>query len=86
MVWSRESDKRVQPKPIDCTMRILLLLVALALTMPALADTLTGRVVAIADGDTLTLLDVSFQQHKVRLVGIDAPESEQPSALARSGT
>lgn len=45
--------------------------------MPAVADTLTGRVVGVHDGDTLTLL-VSHQQVKVRLVGIDAPELAQP--------
>ena len=44
----------------------------------AAADTLSGRVVGVTDGDTLTVLDTRFQQHKIRLVGIDAPESEQP--------
>lgn len=40
-------------------------------------QTLKGRVVAIADGDTLTVLDGQNQQHKIRLNGIDAPESGQ---------
>jgi endonuclease YncB( thermonuclease family) len=39
--------------------------------------TLTGKVVAIADGDTLTVLDSSNVQHKIRLHGIDAPERKQ---------
>ncbi|MCL4103893.1 UNVERIFIED_CONTAM: hypothetical protein GTU68_034755 [Idotea baltica] len=39
---------------------------------------LAGRVVRVADGDTLTLLDSRQKQHKVRLFGIDSPESEQP--------
>ena len=34
--------------------------------------------VAIADGDTLTVLDASHQQHKIRLAGIDALEKGQP--------
>ncbi len=42
------------------------------------AETLTGRVVGIADGDTITVLDANRQQHKIRLAGIDAPEKAQP--------
>lgn len=55
-----------------------LLCTALAVTLPAQADTLTGRVVAIADGDTLTVLDAQHTQHRIRLAGIDAPEQRQP--------
>jgi endonuclease YncB( thermonuclease family) len=39
--------------------------------------TLTGRVVRIADGDTVTILDSTNTQHRIRLQGIDAPESHQ---------
>lgn len=42
----------------------------------AFADTLIGRVVSVADGDTLTVL-VGRDQFRVRLQGIDAPESKQ---------
>jgi endonuclease YncB( thermonuclease family) len=38
---------------------------------------LTGEVIKIADGDTLTILDGSNTQHKIRLAGIDAPEKGQ---------
>ncbi|PKO87239.1 MAG: nuclease [Betaproteobacteria bacterium HGW-Betaproteobacteria-12] len=41
------------------------------------AGTITGYVVSIADGDTITVLDGSRQQHKIRLAGIDAPEKKQ---------
>ena len=44
---------------------------------PASAIEITGRVVGIADGDTLTLLDAGNQQHKIRIAGIDAPEKRQ---------
>lgn len=34
--------------------------------------------VALADGDTVTVLDAGRVQHRVRLQGIDAPEGRQP--------
>lgn len=42
------------------------------------AETYVGRVVRVADGDTITVLDQAKVQHKVRLAGIDAPEKRQP--------
>ena len=42
------------------------------------ADELQGRVVKVADGDTITVLDGQRQQHVIRLGGIDAPEKSQP--------
>lgn len=41
------------------------------------AATITGHVVAVADGDTITVLDHTNTQHKIRLAGIDAPEKKQ---------
>lgn len=38
---------------------------------------LVGKVIAIADGDTITVLDADRRQHKVRLQAIDAPEKGQ---------
>jgi endonuclease YncB( thermonuclease family) len=53
-------------------------LVAFALiAFDASADVLRGRVVGVSDGDTITVLDEQHQQHKVRLLGIDAPEKDQ---------
>ena len=51
------------------------LLVALVCT--ANADTITGRVVSVADGGTITVLDGDKVWHKIRLAGIDAPEKQQ---------
>ncbi|HVN43458.1 MAG TPA: thermonuclease family protein [Steroidobacteraceae bacterium] len=39
---------------------------------------LEGRVIHVADGDTVTVLDPDHRQHRVRLFGIDAPEHDQP--------
>jgi len=50
----------------------------LALACTANAETITGRVVGVADGDTITVLDADKVQHKIRLAGIDAPEKKQP--------
>jgi endonuclease YncB( thermonuclease family) len=36
-----------------------------------------GRVVAVQDGDTVTILDAARVQHRVRIAGIDAPEKSQ---------
>lgn len=61
--------------------RLLALFVLLLLTAPLLATELTGKVVGVSDGDTLTLLvpdGASFKQVKVRLGEIDTPESAQP--------
>jgi len=49
----------------------------LALACVAHAETVTGRVVGVADGDTITVLDAEKVQHKIRLAGIDAPEKQQ---------
>lgn len=60
------------------TARLFGLLLLLALSAPAVwAEVLVGRVIAVADGDTVTVLDASRQQHRIRLVGIDAPERGQ---------
>lgn len=55
-------------------------LVSASLLLTALtcqAEIITGRVVGVADGDTVTVLDQSKNQHKIRLAGIDALEKAQ---------
>ena len=52
--------------------------ILLLLTVPlAQAETLSGRVVRVTDGDTIVVLNSSKVQHKIRLTGIDAPERGQ---------
>lgn len=58
--------------------RLLLTTVALLLAWSVSAETVSGRVVGIADGDTVTVLDASNTQWKIRLMGIDAPEKKMP--------
>jgi endonuclease YncB( thermonuclease family) len=58
--------------------RLFLLVLLLSFASLAGAATLTGRVVGVSDGDTITVLDSTNDQHKVRLAGIDAPEKAQP--------
>ncbi|ADI30559.1 thermonuclease family protein [Methylotenera versatilis] len=62
--------------------RNLLICLTVLYTTQVYADTLLGRVVGVADGDTITVLDASDTQHKIRLGGIDAPEKKQPFGQA----
>ncbi|MBM5571351.1 MULTISPECIES: thermonuclease family protein [Deefgea] len=41
-----------------------------------------GRVVGVADGDTITILDADKKQYKLRLAYIDAPEKAMPFGQA----
>jgi endonuclease YncB( thermonuclease family) len=56
-------------------------LALLFLPLATLAD-VSGRVVAVTDGDTIKVLDADNAEHKVRLTGIDAPEKGQPYGTA----
>jgi endonuclease YncB( thermonuclease family) len=56
----------------------LLTLLLPAIGTAATPQTIIGKVVGVHDGDTLTLLDDSKTQIKIRLAEIDAPESRQP--------
>lgn len=58
-------------------MKQLLAGLLLAATASLQAAELEGKVVGVSDGDTITVLDASKTQHKVRLAGIDAPEKGQ---------
>lgn len=42
-----------------------------------MGETINGRVVGVADGDTVTVLDVQRRQHQVRLAAIGVPEKRQ---------
>lgn len=57
---------------------LLFALFLLLLVQPCHAAELAGRIIGIADGDTVTLLAPDNQQVRVRLASIDAPEKAQP--------
>lgn len=55
----------------------LLIFLLLSFALPAQEADLSGKVVAISDGDALTVL-CNKEKIKVRLYGIDCPEMDQP--------
>ncbi len=64
------------------TARVIALCFLVSVSIAASADSLTGKVVKVVDGDTLYVLDANYEQRKIRLAGIDAPERKQAYGLA----
>ncbi len=62
--------------------RVITVGLLVCLSLATSADSLTGKVVKITDGDILYILDANYQQHKIRLAGIDVPERKQAYGLA----
>ena len=62
--------------------RLITLCLLACLSLTVFADSLTGKVVKITDGDTLYVLDANSKEYKIRLAGIDAPERKQAYGLA----
>lgn len=54
-----------------------LFLLAIFCFATAVAETISGKVVSVIDGDTLTVVDEAKKRFRVRLAGIDAPEAKQ---------
>jgi endonuclease YncB( thermonuclease family) len=46
-------------------------------SLSSAADSYTGQVIDVADGDTVTVLNQNNESAKIRLTGIDCPESSQ---------
>ena len=71
----------------------LVFMLAVASGMVAQCAEIVGRIVKVADGDTLTILSPAtgtgttgvppVAQHKIRLHGIDAPEPQGDAASRR---
>lgn len=82
-VFPRHADQNDAIGLRQTAVRVVALLLAGSVSWAQAADPpAAGRVVAIADGDTLTVLDDANAQHKIRISGIDAPEKSQPFGTA----
>jgi endonuclease YncB( thermonuclease family) len=60
------------------TLVLIPLLLAAFLFAKDPISVLSGRVVKVSDGDTITVLNADNEQKRIRLYGIDAPEKKQP--------
>lgn len=67
--------------PYPTLLRLSLLLIGRMIPAPVAAETLTGHVVYVSDGDTLLLLTPAGKKQWIRLAEIDAPEKDQPGGL-----
>ncbi len=62
-------------------MRLLAILLLFLFSTPVFALSFSGRVVKVSDGDTIQVMHEG-KAEKVRLAGIDCPESKQPFGQA----
>ncbi len=53
---------------LEQTARVIALCLLVFLSLSAAADTLTGKIVKVAEGDSITVLDSTNTQHRIRLV------------------
>ncbi|NJI71956.1 thermonuclease family protein [Sphingobacterium kitahiroshimense] len=58
-------------------MKNYFIIVFFLLPLYLISQTRKGKVVRVADGDTITILDSTNTQLRVRLYGVDAPEKGQ---------
>jgi endonuclease YncB( thermonuclease family) len=58
-------------------MKKIVFLIFLLVSLLSLAEELVGKVIKVSDGDTIIVIDNNNQKHKIRLKGIDAPETQQ---------
>lgn len=76
-VKPHKETRRVYHSPMNTKAFWAAVLIVASVLTEAEAATLTGRVIVIHDGATITVLDATRTQHIIRLAGIDAPEIKQ---------
>ncbi len=62
-------------------MKFYSMLLALCLTMPAMANAQDYIVENIEDGDTITIINLDGESRRIQLSGIDAPEDTENAKL-----
>ncbi len=80
MKKKRFSEKRILAvlKEAEAGTKLLVLCLALFHVLSVAADTIEGKVIRVADGDTLTIRTTQPLDYRIRISGIDAPEKGQP--------
>lgn len=69
--------------PLHRPILLIIALLTLLIAIPAHAVApLEGRVIHVSDGDTVVVLTPGREEVKIRLHGIDGPESKQPFGQA----
>lgn len=69
--------RRIGNKVRYLSMRTIVLLVAVGLSMASRAETLEGKIVAVHDGNTIEIKTAEDETYKVMLDGVDSPELTQ---------
>ena len=69
--------KRLASSPKRLFVLLLFIVFAIFLNSFSNEEAINARVVKVIDGDTIEVLDDKNKLHRVRLFGIDAPESKQ---------
>jgi len=64
-------------KRVKFLFSVVVFLILVSVSIAFAMSEVTGKVVGISDGDTITVLTPEKQQLKIRLAGVDTPESKQ---------